>query len=125
MAHRKVAARTWVSEVEDPLLLIPISANLPRGSDHEVREAANVLFTGMQIHEIESQPGSTSVGDGAEPGRARCDDLRRDASLKGIDLVVASTSGLETSAANRQLAPFEDAEAAPPEALTVTPRNTL
>ena len=73
----------------------------PRGSVDEICEAVDVLFTSMQIHEIEPQPGSTSVDDCAEPGLSRSDDFRRDACLEFVGLGFASTGGLETSAADR------------------------
>jgi hypothetical protein len=44
----------------------------------------------VEIHQIEPQPGSTGVEDRAEPRRARGDDLRGDACLKGVELGIAA-----------------------------------
>ena len=100
-----------------------VNTQAPGGLIQEVDEASDMFLPGVQVHQIEPQPGAPSVAHGREPRPAGGGDAAREFFLEPVARRRIGLRRLEPRARDRELAVGQYREAALDEQPLQQPRQ--
>jgi hypothetical protein len=78
---------------------------------NQLGESLNMMFSRMNVHQVESQPDRPLVLHSAEPGTTRGNDRFGNRRLQVVEFVAHDAGWFPTCTRDRKLAIFEEAEA--------------